>query len=141
MTRYKIPNFTQSFGAPSGQLNCNQKGEFEPVTAADELEIQASLRAQSDEPLLSANKTIAATDNGKVFQCTVALNITIPAGLTPMPTFVVLPPSSGDVSVVSSGGTLLNGATDTLTRGRASNRAGFVVQAYPEANSYGVSGA
>ena len=89
---------------------------------------------------LSGPRTITADDDQKQFTCTTALAITIPASLSPRPSFVVSPPATGNVSIAVSGGAQVNGATTTLTRSRANNPAGFVVTAYAESDGYGVSG-
>lgn len=89
---------------------------------------------------LSADYTIGADDDKKTFTLTAAAILTIPASLSPRPAFVVVPPASGNASIAVSGGATINGATTTLTRSRASNVAGFVVQPYAESDGYGVSG-
>ena len=89
---------------------------------------------------LSGPRTITADDDQKQFTCTTALIITIPASLSPRPSFVVNPPATGAASIAVSGGAQINGATTTLTRSRANNPAGFVVTAYAESDGYGVSG-
>lgn len=94
----------------------------------------------SNSTPLSADRTITAADDGRQFYCTTALTITVPAGLTPRPTFTVDCPPSGNASVAVSGGATINGATTTLTRSRSSNPAGFVVLAHQDADAYGVSG-
>ena len=98
------------------------------------------VRSSADPLILSGAKTISAIDNGRVFECTTALTITIPASLSPRPSFVVIPPSSGNVSIAVSGGANINGATTTLTRSRASNPAGIAIISYSESDGYGVSG-
>lgn len=90
---------------------------------------------------LSANRVLAASDDGATFRCSAALTITVPAGLTPRPTFIVDVPPTGAVTIASSGGALLNGATASFTRTRANNPAGFAVVAHGDADSYGVGGA
>ena len=90
---------------------------------------------------LSGAYQVTALDDGKVFTCTAALTITIPAALSPRPSFIVNPPSSGNVSIAVSGGAQVNGATTTLTRARTANVAGFAVVPYAESDGYGVSGA
>lgn len=89
---------------------------------------------------LSANYTVTADDDGVIFTCTTALTITVPASLSPRPSFIVNPPASGNASIAVSGGANINGATTTLTRSRASNPAGIAVVAYAESDGYGVSG-
>ena len=88
----------------------------------------------------AASFSLAATDDGKVFNCTAALTITIPAGLATRPQFAVMAPPTGNVSIAVTGGALVNGATTTLTRARSANVAGFVVSPYSESDGYGVSG-
>lgn len=83
---------------------------------------------------------LSAADDGRVFACTAALTVTIPAGLTPRPAVAIIPPPSGNLSIAVSGGAQINGATTTLTRSRASNLAGVAVQPYVDADGYGVSG-
>lgn len=96
---------------------------------------------KSGDPVtVSADRTIAASDDGKVFNLTVAATLTIPASLSPRPSFIVNPPASGNVSIAVSGGANINGATTTLTRARSANVAGFAVVAYAESDGYGVSG-
>lgn len=88
-----------------------------------------------------SDRTIAADDDGVQFNLTAAATFTIPASLSPRPSLVVVPPPSGNASIAVSGGAQLNGATSTLTRARSANLAGFVVNAYQDADGYGVSGA
>ena len=89
---------------------------------------------------LSASRTLTAADDQVQFTCTTALTITIPASLSPRPSFIVNPPASGNVSIAVSGGANINGATTTLTRARSANVAGFAVVPYAESDGYGVSG-
>ena len=89
---------------------------------------------------LSTDTTIRADDDGIAFQCTTALTITIPASLSPRPSFIVNPPAADNASIAVSGGANINGATTTLTRSRASNVAGVAVVPYAESDGYGVSG-
>jgi hypothetical protein len=89
---------------------------------------------------VSASRNITAADNGMFLKPTGTMTLTIPAGLTPMPSFSVDCPASGTVTIAVSGGATLNGATSSLTRTRAANPVGFVVLAH-ELDAYGVSGA
>lgn len=88
----------------------------------------------------AASRDITAADNAKSLAPTGALTYTIPAGLSPMPSFTVDCPASGTISIAKSGAATLNGAGTTLTRTRASNPVGFVVLAHTDADAYGVSG-
>lgn len=89
---------------------------------------------------VSSSRAITAEDNGQFLKPTGAMTLTIPAGLSPMPSFTVDCPASGAVSIAASGGATINGATTTLTRTRAANPVGFVVLAH-ESDAFGVSGA
>ena len=89
---------------------------------------------------LSGNYTVTSADDRKTYTCNSALTITIPANLSPRPSFIVNPPASGNVSIAVSGGANINGATTTLTRARSANAAGFAVVPYAESDGYGVSG-
>jgi hypothetical protein len=82
--------------------------------------------------------SLTSADDGKVFACTAALTITIPATLSPRPSVIVIPPPSGNVSIAVSGGAQLNGATTTLTFSRANSPAGIEVTPYAEYDGYGV---
>ena len=89
---------------------------------------------------ISTDTLITAADDGRTFNCTTALTITVPELLSPRPSFIVNPPASGNVSLDPTGAAQLNGAGATLTRSRASNPAGIAVVAYSESDGYGVSG-
>lgn len=89
----------------------------------------------------ATSRDITAADNAKFLAPTGALTYTIPAGLSPMPSFTVDCPASGAISIARSGGATLNGVGTTLTRTRANNPVGFVVLAHTDADAYGVSGA
>ena len=89
---------------------------------------------------LSGNYTVTSADDRKTYTCDAVLTITIPANLSPRPSFIVNPPASGNVSIAVSGGANINGAATTLTRARSANVAGFAVVPYAESDGYGVSG-
>ncbi len=90
---------------------------------------------------LSADYTVTAADDGVIFNCTAALTITTPAGLSPKPSFIPVPPPTGDLSLAFTGGATGNGSAATQTRTRANNPAGVVVIPYADVtNGYGVSG-
>lgn len=93
-----------------------------------------------DRTPVASSRDITADDNGKFLTPTGTLTLTIPAGLSPMPSFTVDCPASGTVSIARSTTATLNGAGATLTRTRANNPVGFVVLAH-ESDAYGVSGA
>lgn len=89
---------------------------------------------------LSANYTVTPADDGVIFNCTAALTITIPAGLSPKPSFIPVPPPTGNLSLAFTGGATGNGSAATQAFTRASNPAGVAVVAYAESDGYGVSG-
>lgn len=117
---------------PDGSLYTTADGV---LVTADYL--PATQRAQVT---LSGAYILKASDDGRVFICSTAITVTIPAGLSPRPNVAFIPPASGNVSMAVSGGATINGATTTLTRARSANPAGFIVQPYSESDGYGVSG-
>lgn len=94
--------------------------------------------------LLSADLSITNTNafiyDGAVLECSTALTITLGPDLPESFGVIVIPPSSGNASIASSGGVLINGDTDTLTRAAAENAMVAIVQRASSANSYVVSG-
>lgn len=128
--------------ASGGSIDYSINGE---LSGADRLTLRSYSKAVVNQlgtgyTSLSSAYQISKDDDGKTFNCTTALTITIPASLSPRPSFIVNPPASGNVSIAVSGGANINGATTTLTRSRASNVAGVAVVAYAESDGYGVSG-
>ena len=87
----------------------------------------------------ATSRSITKDDNGAFLAPTAALIYTIPAALSPRPSFTVDCPAAGAVTVAVSGGATINGAATFLTRTRAANPVGFVVLSH-EADAYGVSG-
>lgn len=111
-----------------------------PGTLSHDQATGAAALVSGDRIADATSRSITVGDNGKFLAPTGTLTYTIPAGLSPMPSFTVDCPASGTVSIARSGGATLNGAGTTLTRTRASNPVGFVVLAH-ESDAYGVSGA
>ena len=87
----------------------------------------------------AVSRAITALDNGRLLAPTTVITYTIPAGLSPMPSFTVDCPAAGAVTVAVSGGATINGAATALSRTRAANPVGFVVLVH-ESDAYGVSG-
>ena len=108
-----------------------------PLTAGQVAALQVLV--SGDRIADAASRNISASDNGNFLAPTGAITYTIPAGLSPMPSFTVDCPVSGSVTVAVSGGATINGAAASLSRTRATNPVGFVVLAH-EAGAYGVSG-
>jgi hypothetical protein len=130
---------------PAGGSLSTARGEQNPSADGASLSSTevAAVRAlvSGDRTADAISRDITASDNGKTLAPTGALTYTIPAGLSPAPSFTVDCPASGTITIASSGGATLNGAGTSLTRTRASNPVGFVVLAHVETDSYGVSGA
>jgi hypothetical protein len=87
---------------------------------------------------VGAARTLTEADNEKVIECTGTLTITVPINLPAGFNCRVIP--SGTTSIASSGGTLLNGATTTLTRTAAANPIFDIVARFSAKNSYVVTG-
>ncbi len=98
--------------------------------------------ANSSSPVpvnLSADYTVTSADDGVIFNCTAALTITTPAGLSPKPSFIPVPPPTGNLSLAFTGGATGNGSAATQTFTRATSPTGVAVVAYEDgANGYGV---
>jgi len=90
----------------------------------------------SDE---GTSRSITAADDGYLLRCTAEITLTWPAGLSPNPTVIVLPPGDGAVTLACSGGATLNGDTGAIDRYRAVNQAGVAIVA-AGSDAYGVSG-
>jgi len=98
-----------------------------------------TLAASTGVPLqVSGSRDIAATDNGQTLECTTTVTLTVPLGLPAGFGCAVIP--SGTTSIASSGGTLLNGATTTLTRAASTNAIIAIVSRGSAADSYVVTG-
>ena len=90
---------------------------------------------------LSAGRLLAATDDKKQFTCTTALTITIPNGLTPPPSAIAIPPTTGNLTIARSGTATLNGSASSITRTFANNRGGVLITPNPYvADDYTVGG-
>ena len=129
---------------PAGGSLSTARGEQNPSADGASLsstEVAAARALVSgDRTLVTSSRDITAADNGKFLTPTGTLTLTLPAGLSPMPSFTVDCPASGTVSIARSTTATINGAGTTLTRTRANNPVGFVVLAH-ESDAYGVSGA
>lgn len=98
------------------------------------------VRGTGQPSVLTANKTLTALDEGKIYECSTAITITVPAGLSPSPNVIIIPPASGNVTVIGSGGALINGVGTGITRDRATNPAGVALMSYYTSDAYGLSG-
>ena len=87
---------------------------------------------------VSVSRDLNASDNGQTLECTATVTLTVPAGLPAGFSCAVLP--SGTTSIASGGGSLLNGATGTVTRAAASNAAFAIIGRASAADSYVVTG-
>lgn len=88
---------------------------------------------------IDASTTLTSEHDKKILRCTAAVTLTYPEGLGAEFSCLVESPASGDVTIDPTGTCTVNGATDSLTRGRTNNPAGFVIRALA-ANVAGVSG-
>jgi hypothetical protein len=117
---------------------------FGPYPVAKVIELACTVRSVSYFTAVVSTGTVAASrvltdaDNGKVLECTATATLTVPVGLKAGFRCTVL--CSGTTSVASSGGTLLNGATSTLTRAVASNPAIDIIARASAQDSYVVTG-
>jgi len=87
---------------------------------------------------LSGPYTLQSSDDGKSFYCTTPLTITIPVGLLPRPSCLVMPPPSGVVTF--TGVAQLNGSPQSLTRARTANPAGVPLNPWPDVDGFGLGG-
>lgn len=90
---------------------------------------------------VGAALTLTNDHDGITLECTTTLSITVPIGLRSG--FMCRILTSGTTSFVSSGGTLLNGATTTVTRAAATaaNTQVALIGLGSAANSYAITGA
>jgi len=87
---------------------------------------------------VASSRALTAADNGNTLECAAGITVTVPAGLGANFGVAIEVPA-GTVSIASSGGALLNGATTTLTR--ASTNIMFAIVARASAtDSYSVTG-
>ena len=104
--------------------------------------LQTSLDAKAGTATVttvSASRDLTSSDDGKTLEMTnPALTLTIPTGLPANFACIVIP--NGTTSIASSGGTLLNGATTTLTRSATSQLAFGILARGSASNSYVVMG-
>lgn len=109
------------------------RGARNPVTQADNPGIGGVTTT------VGASRDLTAEDNGNTLECTAGgLTLTVNTGLPAGFACTVIP--SGTTSIASGGGTLLNGATSTLTRADSANVIFGIVGRASVANSYVVNG-
>lgn len=91
---------------------------------------------------LTGAYTLTPFDDGVQFLCSTDLSVTTPTGLGSLsPTAVVVPPLSGNLTVVPTGGTTINGAASSVTRDFLTNPLGVAISPNPYvATDYIVSG-
>jgi hypothetical protein len=119
------------------ELTYNLATDFWVCTSGDSVEGRTVL-LENNVVISNAN---AAFFDGALIECSGAWTITINANARRNLGFAVIPPAAGNVSLVSDGTVLLNGATTTLTRSAANNPAWFAVaQRASNRNSYLATG-
>lgn len=107
--------------------------------SAEQGKVLATTKADvSATVAVASSRSLAAADNGKTLECTATVTLTVPAGLPAGFRCQVIPFDT--TSLASAGGTLLNGATTTLTRAASSNPLVTLVARASVANSYVLSG-
>lgn len=131
-----------------GDLYDAETGKFVGVLNKDKDRTQAFIQtsptpggATSVAVSLSASRTIAAADDSTTFNCTTALPIVFPNGLSPKPSVIAVPPATGNLTLTPTGGATLNGSASSITRTFANNRLGVAITPNPyDVNDYSVSG-
>ena len=87
---------------------------------------------------VASSRDLTNADNGKTLECTGTVTLTVPINLQSNFGCAIIP--NGTTSIASSGGTLLNGATTTLTRAATTNTIFAIVPRASAADSYVVTG-
>lgn len=100
--------------------------------------LSGQIQLVNDTVFVSASRSLTVADNGLILECAENVNITVPAGLPEGFRCKLIPFGTHDI--ISAGGTLLNGATTTLTRTSASNQTFEVIGRVSASNSYVVTG-
>ena len=105
----------------------------------------SSLNLMSSPVLVSQAIVITPANqhvyNGATLEFTAAATLTLSAGLRDGFALSCIPPVSGNVTVASAGGTLLNGGTGSLTRAAAQNAVFAILKRASVTDSYLVTGA
>jgi hypothetical protein len=87
---------------------------------------------------VAVSRSLTAADNGATLDVSDTVALTVPAGLPTDFGCAIIP--TGTITIVSGGGTLLNGATTTLSRAASSNSIFAIVHRATTADSYIVNG-
>jgi hypothetical protein len=96
--------------------------------------------ASTRQATLTSDYTLTASDDNTIFSATTAITVTVPAGLSPMPSCVFLPPATGSITLHPTGGTLLSGSSSDVAFSIVSNPAGAgLVPLYGQTDKYGVT--
>lgn len=88
---------------------------------------------------VSASRNLTSADEGLTLDCSTALTLTLTAGLA-LKSVTIIPPDTGNVSIASAGGVLLNGAVSTIARGATLNAVVAIV-GRATTDAYKVTGA
>jgi hypothetical protein len=137
-----IGNVTPYFApAATGVIEAWRPGVAAPVTRdqAAALIALGVFEEASPTAVVSVSRALNAADDGMTLELSAAgLTLTVPAGLPQGFGCLVLP--NGTTTFASSGGALLNGAVDTITRSAGDNVAVAILARVTAANSYAVTG-
>jgi hypothetical protein len=103
-------------------------------------DIDSSLLGGVFKPVkaVTASRPLDVDDNGATLDVSDTVALTVPAGLPADFGCAIIP--TGTITIVSGGGTLLNGETTTITRLAGSNSVFAIVHRATSANSYVVTG-
>jgi hypothetical protein len=114
----------------------------DPVTGAESIVVGwAGTGVKGGIASASAGFDLSAADESKQYTCTTALTVSVPDGLSPRPSTVVIPPASGNLTITPTGSATLNGAGSSLTRTFTNNRQGVLISPNPYVTTdYSVSG-
>jgi hypothetical protein len=89
---------------------------------------------------LSGNYTLSSADDGTTFYATTAINVTIPTGLSPMPSVLFIPPAAGSITLIPATGVILAGGTSNIAVNMSTNPAGAgLVPLYGQTDNYGIA--
>lgn len=83
--------------------------------------------------------TLSAADDNTYFSCTATTTVTIPAGLSPPPQCVFMPPAAGSITLHPTGGVTLNGSTSDIAINTVTNPVPAGLSKTSITDNYGVT--
>lgn len=121
--------------SPNGTL----RGYRNNVTGEDVMGFGASVPILISSNMVINSRNVNIYDK-QILEFSAAFTITIDAVAHFGFGFTVIPPASGNASIATTGGVLLNGAGTTITRAAAGNQTFSVIQRASNQDSYVVTG-